>query len=163
MSDDPRKKLAAFQESLARVLTRQESAPCGFDEGRLSLAADRLHAKRRATVEHLIPHTVSSLGDAYAAAFAAYATAHPSPPPEGVRLDAVDFLKTLDWSSQSDAAREESLFLRLQSVSRIGFAMMLDGHALLGVRLPLFGRRVVRIPWLKESAHKTARLKYTRS
>lgn len=153
MSDDPRKNLAAFQETLARVLTGQESAPMGFDAARVSLAADRLLAKRRSNVSHLIPNIASSLGDDFVRAFSIY-TSNRSSPPEGALRDAVDFALTLDPRLLSDAAREEWLFLRLRTIARVGLAARRDGSALIGARLPGWGIRVLRIPWPSAANHK---------
>jgi len=92
---DTRRRLAAEQATLVRVLTGTDPAQPGFDPARLQAAAASLARKRLQAVKRAWPVLSNALGESLASLFAAYAAGHPLPRHGGPLADGWAFARTL--------------------------------------------------------------------
>ena len=92
MPSPDRQILADRQAQLVQALNQGGRMPAGFDERRMTLAADSLRRKRRRSVEKVWPALCSALGDQFATTFDAYAWRYP---PQNPSADARQFARWL--------------------------------------------------------------------
>ncbi|MEU1270693.1 DUF692 domain-containing protein [Streptomyces sp. NPDC005799] len=92
-ADGARQRLALAQAALLSALVAGTPVPEGFDRGRLGVQARALAGKRADVVGKVAPELPGILGEAYRAAFLAYAHGHPMT--GGYRRDALDFAEHL--------------------------------------------------------------------
>ncbi|MFE9093561.1 DUF692 domain-containing protein [Streptomyces sp. NPDC007264] len=88
-----RQRIALAQAALLSSLVAGTPGPEGFDRVRLGVQARALAAKRAGVVAKVAPELPGILGEAYRAAFLAYAQGHPMN--GGYRRDALDFAEHL--------------------------------------------------------------------
>ncbi|GAA3785429.1 DUF692 domain-containing protein [Streptomyces coacervatus] len=88
-TDPARQRLGLAQAALLSALVAGTPVPEGFDRVRLGVQSRALAGKRADVVGKVAPELPEILGDAYRAAFLAYAHGHPMT--GGYRRDALDF------------------------------------------------------------------------
>ncbi len=139
-----RAALAQQQADLVAALTRQGSAPDGFDRTHIDRSADALLGKRRRMVEKNWPILPEALGDSFRKTFCRFADAHPvatdDATDDGRRF--AEFLLTEHVFPLK--AAPVLLAARLRSGAPVQ-TLRIDAHRWLGFRLPLLGTRVFRI------------------
>ncbi|MET9906160.1 DUF692 domain-containing protein [Streptomyces sp. NPDC006476] len=92
-AEGARQRLGLAQAALLSALVAGTPVPEGFDRGRLGVQARALAGKRADVVGKVAPELPGILGEAYRAAFLAYAHGHPMT--GGYRRDALDFAEHL--------------------------------------------------------------------
>jgi hypothetical protein len=159
MHTDARTRLASSQLELVQALVGNGAKPAEFDASRIQATADALLLKRTHSVARSWPSLARSLGPAFDERFSNYARSRPPLHDGGPLADGRAFARAVaqDVALADDAALEALLFdLRYRIseervVARRGFFFGLaqlnqSQRLVIGIRLPLFGERLINLP-----------------
>src|SRR5688572_24028625 len=136
--------LAHQQAALAASLSNQSAPPAGFDQSRITLAANLLLSKRRRSAASAWPDLARALGNDFTPLFTPYARSHPMPPGTTPRHDALRFAQHLaDRNQLSESA------LRLLALAESRYFLPTRRGSFISLRLPFLGAftfRLLRVP-----------------
>jgi hypothetical protein len=136
--------LAHQQALLAASLSNQSAPPEGFDQSRITLAANLLLSKRRRSAASAWPDLAKALGNDFTPLFTPYARSHPMTPGTTPRHDALRFAQHLADSNQLPEPG-----LRLLALAQSRYFLPTRRGPFISLRLPFLGAiifRVLRVP-----------------